>query len=441
MGGNYLQLAAARVCVGVGEASAAPAAFSILQDYFPKKRRATALALYSCGIYLGSGASLMIGGGIVAAWDRMASGAAPFGLKGWQAAYLAVGLPGILLALLLVLTVREPGRGAIDGQPQPGAPHPFRDALRELGALFPPFSLLALRRLGAPRGLIVRNFALLGACALGAALVTLATDRLLAPEKHAVLTTIAGLSISTNLVQWVAIAIGVYATGSWVQSIRLRDPASAALVIGSPSFVALAVGGGLLSLSSYGIAAFIFVYGKAYLGMTAEAGFTLGAISAVAGGLGTAFGGIVADRARLAHPAGRLWVAFAAAALSTLLSLWQYTTPSVTQFYVAFAVATFCLTMWLGPVFATCQDHVLPRMRGVATAVQLLGTNLIGLGLGPYLVGLLSDITGDLRVAMLSVLLFVLAALLLFLFSARRLTAMEASLIARARAAGEPLPL
>lgn len=438
---NFAQLASARVGVGIGEASAAPAAFSILQDYFPKAQRATALALYSSGIYLGSGASLMIGGGIVAAWDRMAltAAGAPFALKGWQAAYLAVGLPGILLALLLLLTVREPVRGAIDGQPQPAAPHPFRDALRELGALFPPFSLWTLRRLGAPRALILRNLALLIACAVGAALVTLATDRLLAPEKHALLTTIAGLPISTNLVQWIAIAVGVYATGSWVQSIRLRDPASAALIVGSPSFVALAVGGGLLSLSSYGIAAFIFVYGKTYLGMTAEAGFTLGAIAVVAGGLGTALGGIVADKAKRAHPAGRLWVAGIAAMLSTLLSLWQYETGSVEQFYVAYGLATFCLTMWLGPVFATCQDHVLPRMRGIATAAQLLGTNLIGLGLGPYLVGLLSDITGDLRIAMLSVLLLVPVVLALFWFAARRLPATEASLIARARAAGEPV--
>jgi len=159
----------------------------------------------------------------------------------------------------------------------------------------------------------------------------------------------------------------------------------------------------------------------------------------VAGGLGTAVGGIVADRARRAHPAGRLWVAGAAATLSTLLSLWQYTTPSVSQFYTAYALATFCLTMWLGPVFATCQDHVLPRMRGVATAIQLLGTNLIGLGLGPYLVGLLSDITGDLRVAMLAVLILVPVVLALFLFAGRRLAAMEATLLTRARAAGEPV--
>jgi MFS family permease len=427
LAGHFAQLALARVGVGVGEASAAPAAFSILQDYFPKRQRATALALYSCGIYLGSGASLMIGGGIVAAWDRLAASAAgaPFALKGWQAAYLAVGLPGLLLALLLLLTVREPVRGAIDGQPQPPAPDPFRAALRELGALFPLF--------GRSRA----NLALLLACILGAVIATEAAGHLLAPDKRALLGTIAGLPVSTNLVQWAAIAIGVYATGSWVQSIRRRDPAAAALIVDSPSFVALAVGGGLLSLSSYGIAAFLYVYGKSYLGLPPEAGFTLGAISAVAGGLGTAIGGIVADRARLAHPAGRLWVAGIAATLSTLLTLWQYNTASVTHFYLAYGLATLCLTMWLGPVFATCQDHVLPRMRGVATAVQLLGTNLIGLGLGPYLVGLVSDVTGDLRLAILSVLALVPIVLALFAFAARRLPAMEASLLDRARAAGE----
>ena len=53
-----------------------PAAFSLLQDYFPKAQRATALALYSSGIYLGVGASLMVGGGIVAAWDAALPAAA-----------------------------------------------------------------------------------------------------------------------------------------------------------------------------------------------------------------------------------------------------------------------------------------------------------------------------------------------------------------------------
>src|SRR5436190_20082676 len=78
---NFTQLAAARIGVGVGEASASPAAFSILSDYFPMTKRATVLALYSSGIYIGAGLGLGIGGLIVERWDAAWAGAsAPFGL-------------------------------------------------------------------------------------------------------------------------------------------------------------------------------------------------------------------------------------------------------------------------------------------------------------------------------------------------------------------------
>ena len=65
---TFAQLALARVGVGVGEASASPAAYSSLSDWFPPHRRATALALYSSGIYIGTGIGLFIGGSIVEAW-------------------------------------------------------------------------------------------------------------------------------------------------------------------------------------------------------------------------------------------------------------------------------------------------------------------------------------------------------------------------------------
>jgi MFS family permease len=435
---SFATLALARVGVGIGEASAAPAAFSLLQDYFGRNRRATALAVYSSGIYLGVGVAVMAGGSIVAAWDAAyPNGGAPLGLSGWQAAYLAAGMPGLLLAILVVTTIREPVRGAMDGRPQAADPRPFRAALAELGTLFPPFSLMALGRLGAPAGVFRRNLFVLLGSAVGAAILVTVTDTLLAPAKRALIGTLGGFPITTNLVQWLAIAIGVYATGSWIQAVRLRDPVAARLTIGTPSFVAAALAGGLISLSSYGLAAFLFLYGTIHHGLTAADGIILGAIAAVAGGLGTALGGVIADQARRFHPAGRLHVASGAALLSALCSVWQYTTPSVFSFYVANFVGTFFLTMWLGPVAATCQDHVLPRMRGTATALQFLATNLVGLGLGPYLVGLISDVTGDLRTAMLAILSLTPVVLVLLQFAARHLPAAEATLIERARAAGE----
>ena len=122
--------------------------------------------------------------------------------------------------------------------------------------------------------------------------------------------------------------------------------------------------------------------------------------------------------------------------LAGIFLYFQLTTTSLTAFYVLLALVNFFQVMWMGPVAASCQDLVLPRMRGSATAVFLLGLNIIGLGLGPYCVGLISDATGDLRFAMLCV-LFVLPALSLFAVASRRLPELESTVLARARDAGE----
>ena len=96
---NKLTLSLARMGVGVGEATASPTAYSLISDYFPKKQRATALAIYSSGLYLGGGVSLFIGAKVVQAWNDAHPGGGPLGLVGWQAAFLVVGIPGLLLAL------------------------------------------------------------------------------------------------------------------------------------------------------------------------------------------------------------------------------------------------------------------------------------------------------------------------------------------------------
>ena len=108
------QLAAARIGVGIGEATASPSAYSLISDYFPREKRATALAIYSAGLYLGGGLSLFIGGLIVKNWNAAYPAGGPLGLVGWQAAFMAVGIPGLLVALW-VSTLREPIRGLIEG--------------------------------------------------------------------------------------------------------------------------------------------------------------------------------------------------------------------------------------------------------------------------------------------------------------------------------------
>jgi MFS family permease len=128
---NGAQLGLARMGVGIGEATASPSAYSLISDYFPKRQRATALAIYSSGLYIGGGVSLFIGAYIKEAWNLAYPGGGPLGLVGWQAAFLAVGVPGLLVALW-VLSLREPKRGAMDGTKVVTSAHPFRDFVYDL---------------------------------------------------------------------------------------------------------------------------------------------------------------------------------------------------------------------------------------------------------------------------------------------------------------------
>jgi MFS family permease len=125
---SFPVLGAYRIGVGVGEASATPAAFSMLVDWFPARLRATALSVYSSGVYIGAGIGIFLGGWIVDAWrNAFPDGTAPLGLRGWHVAYFAVGLPGILLAIW-VATLREPRRGQSEGCRAAAPPAPVRRA-------------------------------------------------------------------------------------------------------------------------------------------------------------------------------------------------------------------------------------------------------------------------------------------------------------------------
>ncbi len=99
---SFAELALARVGVGIGEAAFVPPAHSLISDYFPAKRRATAMAVFSMGVHVGIAFGFLLGGWIAQYF-------------GWRRAFFAVGLPGVLLAVLVRFTIREPPRGRHDG--------------------------------------------------------------------------------------------------------------------------------------------------------------------------------------------------------------------------------------------------------------------------------------------------------------------------------------
>ncbi len=426
---NFAQLGAARLLVGLGEASASPAAVSLLSDYFPKQMRASIFALYTVGMYAGLGLSLMIGGTIVANWSGQ------FGLAGWQAAYIIVGLPGILLGVLVFLTVREPVRGAFDGHAHPGTPHPFRDTLREAATMFPPFSIILLRRSGGGGAVLRQNLFCLVLVFAAAAAIDAMTGTLLSPAKRAHLFSIGKFVVTTNMVQWLAIAIGVYAAFSWMQSVRLRDPVAYALTMGSRAYRLMSACCAIFGMFTYGFGAFVFLYGAQRLGLGPESGFTVGLIAAIAGGLGAAIGGAIGDWMKRRHSSGRIHFMMVALIGFSVATYIQFTTADRTVFFAAYCAALLLLSSWAPIMVATAQDLVTPQLRGVGFAVQTLATSLIGLGLGPYLVGFISDVSGDLQLAILSLLLLMPVLLGLLWRLAVVLPANESSVVSRAEAA------
>src|SRR5688572_31714445 len=118
--GAFWILLACRVGVGIGEAGCTPPANSLIADYYPPRSRSTALGYYAMGVTLGGLLANLIGGPITDAF-------------GWRTAFFVLGLPGIIVAVIFKLTVKEPPRGYTD---PPGtvrrATAKFSDGLREL---------------------------------------------------------------------------------------------------------------------------------------------------------------------------------------------------------------------------------------------------------------------------------------------------------------------
>ena len=428
---TFGMLAAARIGVGIGEASASPAAYSMISDYFPKERRATALSIYSSGLYIGGGLSLPIGGFVVSRWTAAYPDPAwaPLGLVGWQAAFIAVGLPGLLLALW-VLSLREPQRGASDGLPQPVVrPGAWREFGRELSAILPPLTLLSVAKFP---GELARNLTVLGGVtAVAATLMWLTGD----------------------VPQWAAYGLGVYAVVSWIQTLKHRDPATYRLIWGTPLVVVLVIGFGSISFVTYATSFWIpyFVEQNFYPdplapaafvgGMTGkeEVGTIIGWSGAASAAIGVILGGYVSDVWREHDPRGRLFVNMLAALLPIPLVAFLLTTDNLLAFYLVNPVAHLIASSWVGAAVATLQDLVLPRMRGTAGATYILGTTMVGLALGPYFAGKVSVLAGDLGTGIAALYLMPPLTVLGLWLVSRRIADLEATKVKRAREAGETM--
>jgi predicted MFS family arabinose efflux permease len=191
MAQSFTQLALARVGVGVGEAAGSPPAHSLLSDYFPPERRATALSIYAMGLYVGIMFGYLAGGYINQYFD-------------WRTAFVMVGLPGLPLALLVRLTVREPRRGQSEPEVVDAAPVDLRSVLR----------FLAGRR-------TFRYLLLAGSCQSLSGYAVLAWGPAFLGRVHELPSAEIGLSM--GLITGVGGALGAYLGGRLTDRLARRD--------------------------------------------------------------------------------------------------------------------------------------------------------------------------------------------------------------------------
>lgn len=292
---NFWQLILMRIGVGVGEAGCTPPAHSLITDYVPKEKRASAIAFYSIGTPLGTLVGMAMGGLVADAY-------------GWRVAFMVAGAPGVIFALIAAFTLIEPRRQlAADIAARAGAQITF-----------------------------------------AAALAVLATKK-----------TFWLVALAASIKAFIG-----YGYAPFIASFFFRNH--------GPEIAQLAAGFGLKSAGFLGLA--------------------LGLIGGTAGVVGAWLGGLLADR--LGAKDLRAYVTVPAIASLVTIPIF-ITALSVDAPMIAIgflAINALLATLWYGPVYATAQSIVDPSMRATASAVLLLIINLIGLGMGPVAVGLLSDV-------------------------------------------------
>jgi MFS family permease len=390
----------------------------------------------AAAVALGLGGALVLGGLTAGAWDdAWPQGGAPLGIKGWQAAFLVAAIPGLLLGILL-MRLPEPQRGAADGHAPHRDPAPFLAAWRTLYAILPLgcwFNLASRRASALTWAINLTGLAAIIAIGRG---LTAWTNALRpdAPPLH-----LAGFTIGGNALQWIITGFGCYVLLNWLQSLRLTDKPAFALIARSPAMLLVLAIGALQSVINYGVMGFTPSYLIQHFHESpARVGVIFGTVAALIGIVGPLIAGPLSDRVHARFPGGRLYVTLASLTISPFLGFLTYRADTITGFYLWFVTYSITLTMWLPPIYATYLDLVLPRMRGTVISVYILSMTIIGLGCGPYAVGLMSDLNGgDLSTAILSLYWIGPLIVVLIVAAIRRLPKDEGLLVGRASQAGE----
>ena len=423
---GFVGLAFCRVGVGIGESSASPAAYSLLADYFSNRIKTTVYSIYASGIYIGGGIGIFLGGWIADSWNAAypISELAPFGFAGWQIAFISVGLPGLIVALL-VLTIKEPLRGHTEDIEIKKIDKPFKEAGKMLAGIIPFASIINLYKDGSDKKEIYLQLAF----KLGIFLLIF----------------VMGI-LTSDWMQWSAFGLGLYALFSWIQTVKIKDPVSYEIVFKSKTMNLIMVAFPLFSFMGYAVSAFLPTYFMETFEVSKTiAGRNLGLQSAIFGFLGLLFGGVFSDYLRKSYANGRLVVGMISVVLSPIFLILALHAETLFLFYVHHIIWSFVSTFWVGLCVATATDLALPRMRGMASAYFILMASVVGLALGPYTVGKVADIyisygssTAEaLSLSMQTLSTVFLISFMLLFFAVKNLPSEEKSKFDRARELGE----
>ncbi len=423
---SFPVLALLRMGVGIGEASASPAAYSLLSDYYSPRLRATVIAIYSSGLFIGGGLGLFLGGYILDTWAAAypEAGDAPFSLKGWHVAFIVVGLPGILMAFW-VRTLKEPLRGISEGLvTESKSENAGKTLTDELASILPVWSLMRLKRDG---GSVARNATIALSIISICALLILLTG---------------------SVAQWSALGLGVYCIITWAQSLAVRDPVAYGMIFQAKGMRYTMLAFPSLTFFGFGVAFWIapLLLRRFEVG-AGDVGLYIGLGSAAGGIVGAILGGVLADWFKQYHPSGRLAVGFISVFGMVPLALATITADSLQSAGLFFFFYSVFNTLWTGVPPSTGADLVLPRMRAVVGAYYVLSATFIGAALGPYSVGLLSDNLAaagmasaeSLQTAIASSAMVVPVTLVLLILAWRFVPEDECNRIERARALGEQI--
>ena len=200
---------------------------------------------------------------------------------------------------------------------------------------------------------------------------------------------------------------------SWAAHLKRTDPEAYSLTFGSAAFMGIVVAYGTICFLGYSVSFFAAPYAERTFELSkGDLGLLIGAPNALGGFLGVIGGGKLADILAPRHVGGRVMVFLVALFASVPVFLVGYMAESLTVFLVCNFLAQFVTSSALGAGAAATQSLITPRMRGVATAIYLLGATLIGLSLGPFTAGYVSEMTGSLAQGVMATLAIVPVGLL-----------------------------